>query len=182
MNARAPRRKLKTVFPSAQNGEHFVRGIQIASRVFSRRRRDGGRVFAQKRIRRFFDSDCRRKRRPAFRARRFAFFCARAQSVVVRLDRAREAQIRQRVFVAAIHANLVGQSREFSQRRAHRRGVAFEKPPATAREQRVAGQQNLLFFAIKRQVIGGVSRRRDGLPNDLPGGMSPPRRLRAAGG
>ena len=72
-----------------------------------------------------------------------------------------EAQVGERVLVAAVHARRVGQRRELRQRRPHLRGRALEQAAAARGEQRVAAEQRRRAAAPSptiRDVPGRVAR------------------------
>ena len=68
--------------------------------------------------------------------------CRSCSAAIAGLDRQREAQVGERVFVPAIDERVARERGELRERRQHLRRRAFEDPAAAAGEQRVAGERD----------------------------------------
>src|SRR5437667_2262995 len=131
----------KAVLPVPYCGEYSHRIGYACSEVLVGRLDHRGLEAAQEGVGGLFLAERARQRRLARRAQALVARLALPEPSVARLAGLREADVRERVLVPAIHFRLVGQRAQLLQRRVHLLGGAFEEPPAAASEQRIATEQ-----------------------------------------
>ena len=108
---------LKVVLPFAQRAEHADRIGQRAACVPAGRGYYAGLLAAHERIRAQFSLERRWQRRLVLGPQGGRGLFPRREFGIVRLNRARELDVGQRVLVAAVNAGTPGQSRELGKRR-----------------------------------------------------------------
>ncbi len=116
---------------------------------------------AQKGIGQAFERDRRRQCICARRAQLGDMFGALAQDAVGGIDAEGEFGVGQRIFVAAIDLRFAGQRGEPHQRMIENLRRLLEGPPAAHRKQRVADEDEVLFFELVGDMAAGVARNLD---------------------
>src|SRR5258706_4188540 len=159
VNASAMPTLLEIVLPRANLGEYLDRVAQAPSGVALGGRDHLRLTAAQEGIGQALLADRRGQRRLAARALRLFPRLALRERCVTRLDRLREADIGERVFVPAIDTGGSVERRELGEGFAHLLRGTLEEPPATAREERVAAEDEGCAARIDiRDVARGVRR------------------------
>src|SRR5207302_7989567 len=138
---REARAASKAVLPVADRSEHAHRVGDARAEILVRRVDDRRLAAAQERVRRLLVGERAWHGRRAGLAQLAVARLARRERAVVGLHRLGEADVGERVLVAAIDLRVIWQRSELGKRGVHLLGGAFEEPPAAAGEERVAAEK-----------------------------------------